>query len=148
MQQPSLRGNLRSGIGVTFEEQSECSALHLQAAPCVHDLRPRLRLADVGLASLSAVLLILSFPKFDLGVLGWVSLVPLLVALEEKSPKQAFVLSYVTGLIFFVCLFYWIWFVPGWNFIDGLLTQAVYLPQYVSLWGLGLNWLRKDILNG
>lgn len=103
---------------------------------------PRIGRVDVGLAGLSAVLLLLSFPRFDLGPLAWVALVPLLLALEGKRSWQAFGLAYVTGVIFFVGLFYWIWTIPAFNLIDGILVKALYLPQYVSLWGLALAWVR------
>src|SRR3990170_2476035 len=101
------------------------------------------RLRDFGLACLSAALLVLAFPKFDLGALAWVALVPLLVALEGKSPRAAYALSYLTGLLSFFGICYWIWAVPGWNLIDGFLIGVLYLPQYVALWGLGLAWLRR-----
>jgi apolipoprotein N-acyltransferase len=98
---------------------------------------------DLGLACSSAVLLILSFPKFDVAALAWVGLVPLLVALEGKGLKEAFLLSYMTGLAFFAGIFYWIWLVDGFKLIDYVLLGVVYVPQYVTLWGGGLNWLRK-----
>lgn len=106
--------------------------------------RPMLNFSsrDLSLACFSAILLILSFPKFDLDLLAWFSLVPLLVALEGKDLKQTFLLSYITGLIFFTGIFYWITTIPA-NLIDYLLVQVIYLPQYLSLWGLGLNWIRK-----
>ncbi len=106
-------------------------------------LRSKITYADLGLACLSAVLLILSFPKFDLSALAWVSLVPLLVALEGKSAKQAFVLSHLAGVVFFESLFYWMWTVPGWNLVDSALVHVIYLPLYISLWGLSLNWIRN-----
>lgn len=96
----------------------------------------------LALASLSAILLILSFPKFELSGLAWVTLVPLLVALEGKSLRGAYFLSYLTGLVFFNGVFYWIYLVPAYNVLDTVLL-SIYLPQYVSLWGLGLAWIRK-----
>lgn len=105
-------------------------------------MRLRISHKDLSFACSSAVLLILSLPKFDLGTLAWVGLVPLLVALDGKSLKRAFFLSYITGLIFFAGITYWIWSVPAFNLLDFLLLAA-YLPHYVSLWGLGLNWIRR-----
>jgi len=98
---------------------------------------------DGILACASGILLVLSFPRFDLGFLAWVALVPLLVALDGKSPGAALGLSYGTGVVFFVLLFSWISTVPTWNVVDGFLTKLVYLPQYVGLWGLGLVWIRR-----
>src|SRR5438445_57399 len=53
---------------------------------------------DLVLACLSAVLLIPSFPRFDLNGLAWVGLVPLLVALEGKRLRAAFGLSFLIVL--------------------------------------------------
>lgn len=60
-----------------------------------------------GLAVLSGVLLILSFPKFGHGVVAWVALGPLLVALPGTSPFQAFRLGYLTGAVSSLGLLYW-----------------------------------------
>jgi apolipoprotein N-acyltransferase len=59
-------------------------------------------------ASLSGVLLIVSYPSFDLSLLSWVALVPVLSALRERTPFQAFTLGYLTGFIFFLGLLHWI----------------------------------------
>ena len=63
---------------------------------------------DVLLSLLSAVLLILSFPKFDLGFLAWFAFVPLLVALEDKGYLQALALGWMTGFVSFLGILYWI----------------------------------------
>ena len=102
----------------------------------------RISYKDLGLACLSAALLILSFPSFDFGALAWAALVPLLIALDGKRPSQAFVLSHVAGVIFYVGVLFWIWSVPAWNLLDEFLIGGIYLALYVSLWGLGLNWIR------
>jgi len=57
-------------------------------------------LKDLLLASLSGVLLVASFPKVDLGILAWFALVPLLVALDGKGLKDAFLLSSLAGWVF------------------------------------------------
>jgi apolipoprotein N-acyltransferase len=113
-----------------------------EASAADRDMRLKISFRDLGLACLSAVLLLLSLPGFDLAALAWVGLVPLLLALEGKSPGRAFFLSYAAGLVFFVGLFYWVLLVPDYNLLDEALL-ANYLAQYVSLWGLGLNWIRK-----
>ena len=100
------------------------------------------RAVDLGLAALSAILLVLSVPKFDLSHLAWVALAPLLVALDGKSVPRACGLAFVTGIAFFAGLFYWIWAVPAYNVFDELLL-ATYLSPYIGLWGLAVNWIRK-----
>ena len=63
---------------------------------------------DVLLSLLSGILLILSFPNFDLGFLAWFAFVPLLVALEDKGYLQALALGWVTGFVSFLGILYWI----------------------------------------
>jgi apolipoprotein N-acyltransferase len=94
-------------------------------------------------ALLSGLLLVLGFPPFTLGGLAWIGLVPLLVALEGATPRVAFGLAYLTGLVFIVGSFAWIWTVPGYNLLDEALL-GFYLGLYVALWGLGVSWIRRQ----
>ena len=60
------------------------------------------------LAVLSGVLLALSFPKFGSGVVAWVALAPLLVALaESRGGLDSFRLGYITGAVASVGIVYW-----------------------------------------
>ncbi len=63
---------------------------------------------DVLLCSLSAILLILSFPNFDLEFLAWFALVPLFYVIEGKGLYQSFKIGFLTGFIFFLGILYWI----------------------------------------
>jgi len=96
---------------------------------------------DIGLACVSAILLVLSFPSFDFGGVAWVSLVPLLLALEGKGLKEGFFLSFVTVSIFISVSSYWIWATP-FNIFDYLILGAYLFIFYGGGFGLGLNWIR------
>jgi apolipoprotein N-acyltransferase len=73
----------------------------------ISESAPSLR--EVGLASSSAILLILSFPNFDLWWLAWIGLVPLLFAVATTSRKRtAFVLGLMWGTIFFYGTCWWL----------------------------------------
>lgn len=62
-----------------------------------------------GLAVLSLVLLVLAFPNFDWSSLAWISLVPLLVAINRKpKPLQSFLLGWFFGTAFFYATCYWL----------------------------------------
>src|SRR5512139_2557378 len=63
---------------------------------------------DLLLSLLSGVLLILSFPNFDLEFLAWFAFVPLLYAIHGKTPLRAFTLAFLTGLISYLGIIYWI----------------------------------------
>jgi apolipoprotein N-acyltransferase len=66
-------------------------------------------LAEASLAIASALLLVLSFPDFDLWWLAWIGLVPLLVAVT-RTPKagRAFFLGWLWGVIFFYGSCWWL----------------------------------------
>jgi apolipoprotein N-acyltransferase len=106
------------------------------------------------LAALSGFLLVLVFPKFDLAWLAPFALAPLLVAVaREKRWKQRFGLGYVTGLIYWAGVNYWIQFVLdvhggtgptlGW-FLLGLfcLAKAIHMGVFALLagWAMRLSW--------
>ncbi|HEX8127652.1 MAG TPA: apolipoprotein N-acyltransferase [Pyrinomonadaceae bacterium] len=62
-----------------------------------------------ALAVLSAFLLVLSFPDFNLWPLAWVGLVPLLVAVTRVGrARQAFVLGWLMGALFFYGSCWWL----------------------------------------
>ena len=94
------------------------------------------------LAALSALLLILSFPRADLEFLAWVGLVPLYMAMKEHGLPAAYALSSLTGLLFFAGFFHWIWAVEAFNWRDFVLLE-VYFAQYFALFGLLLNGITR-----
>src|SRR6266571_7894772 len=66
-------------------------------------------LAEASLSIASALLLVLSFPDFDLWWLAWMGLVPLLVAVTRMSkPGRAFLLGWLWGVIFFYGTCWWL----------------------------------------
>lgn len=99
-------------------------------------------------AAISGILLLLSFPSFNLFPLAWISLIPLLIALQSVSSwKSAFLHGYVTGSIFFLGLVYWITLL--YPFANIFLTTfaclllAGYLAVYVGIFSAllhGLPW--------
>ena len=98
------------------------------------------------LAGISGILLILSFPSFNLFPLAWISLIPLLIALQSTSSwKSAFLHGYLTGSIFFLGLVYWIILLyPFANiFLTtlGCLLLVGYLALYVGVFSALLHRL-------
>ena len=90
----------------------------------------------------SGVLLFLAFPRYDLGFLAWVGLVPLLLSMRGKGPKEGFSLSWTCGLVFFAGAFSWIYQVPGYNSIHHALIIP-YLGLYFAVFGLGFSLISK-----
>jgi apolipoprotein N-acyltransferase len=87
---------------------------------------------QIALCVLSAVLLVLSFPGFDLEFLAWIALVPLLFAIENRKPKEAFFLSYLTGSLFFLGTIYWLVHVT----LPGMIAVVLYMALYFGSFGL------------
>jgi len=102
--------------------------------------------AGCGLAALSIVLLILSFPDFNLWPLAWVGLVPLMIALLRGARiKQAFVLSWAAATFFFYGTCYWLTHamvhyggIPWWVAYPLLFPGAMIVGLFPALWGATL----------
>ncbi|TBR21978.1 MAG: apolipoprotein N-acyltransferase [Candidatus Nitrosotenuis sp.] len=62
-----------------------------------------------GLALLSAVLLLLSFPPFGFQFLAFFAFVPLMEAVDGKRPATALRLGFLMGAVFFAGALYWLY---------------------------------------
>jgi len=87
----------------------------------------------------SAILLVLSFPKFDFWFLVWTGLIPLFFVLDGKTHKQAFWMSYVCGVFFFTGTVYWIAHVT----VFGAILLILYLALYFGFFGLGYSFFSQ-----
>ena len=66
-------------------------------------------LADCGVALVSAALLIISFPDFNLWPLAWIALIPLLLVVDWRPrPLRCFYLGWLFGTVFFYGSCYWL----------------------------------------
>ncbi|MFH1327968.1 MAG: apolipoprotein N-acyltransferase, partial [Candidatus Bathyarchaeota archaeon] len=68
----------------------------------------RISIKNVVLAGLSGLMLTASFAPIDLHWIAWISLFPLLMSLEGKSPVGAFKSGLFAGLLHYLTLIYWI----------------------------------------
>ncbi|MFQ5989110.1 MAG: apolipoprotein N-acyltransferase [Candidatus Methylomirabilales bacterium] len=98
-----------------------------------------------GLAVLSGVLLALSFPRFDLALLAYGALVPLLVALDGVPSLQGTYLGIITGLVCYLLSIPWV--VHTMTTYGGLplflgflllVALALYLALYVGVFAYGV----------
>jgi apolipoprotein N-acyltransferase len=104
------------------------------------------------LACLSGLLLCIIFPKFDMEILAWVSLVPLLFAIQRENLLTSFYLGFTTGFVSFLGILYWVIVAVntygGIHFILSgliLLLLVVYLSLYVGVFAFLLNYIRGRI---
>lgn len=91
-------------------------------------------------ASLSGVLLALSYPKPGLSILAWVAFLPLFYAIRGKSPKSSFKLGFLSGLVAYSAVFYWLNIVmmkygklPLLVSISLTFLMAVYFALYLAI---------------
>lgn len=91
-----------------------------------------LKLKDYILCLLSAALLVLPFFCANLWILAWFGFIPLFFALKNKSPGKAFLLAYLTGLIFWSGTIYWLAHVT----LAGTILLILYLALYFAIFGL------------
>lgn len=84
------------------------------------------------LCLLSAVLLILSFPNFNFWFFAWIGFLPLFLAIQKTTSRfQAFLLAYLTGIIFWAGIIYWLVHVT----LLGSIILILYLAIYFGAFG-------------
>lgn len=98
---------------------------------------------DYFLCVLSACFLIFSFPNFNLWILAWFGFVPLFFALQGKPKIKAFLLSYLTGLIFWFGTVYWLIHVT----LPGMIILVMYLALYFGIFGLIISSIQHPTSN-
>jgi apolipoprotein N-acyltransferase len=96
------------------------------------------------LAILSAFLLLLAFPTFDLGWLAWLGLVPLFVAISGRTAKSAFFLSYLCGVVFVSGLYRWVLEAPGYHLYHHAIL-AICFGLYFGLFGGIFNLISRRL---
>ena len=85
---------------------------------------------DTFLAIASGILLTVSFPKLNMGLFAWISLVPLFFAIKDKRPFESFWLGIICGLTHFGGILYWI---PSTIITYGNLPAIIGYPVYIVL---------------
>ncbi len=102
------------------------------------------------LAILSGALLVLGFPEFNLSILSWFALVPILFAIRDADWKESLWLGFITGIIYFGGIMYWIMILIPFSTIFwvtlGYLVLSLYLACYVFLWTVSVNFISRHWL--
>jgi apolipoprotein N-acyltransferase len=92
------------------------------------------------LALCSSALLVLSFPSFNFHFLVWLALIPLFLAIKDQSPGISLFFSWISGLAFFMGVFYWINLVDRFTLIHFLIIMT-YLGIYIGIFGFLLTFI-------
>ncbi|HEU4502628.1 MAG TPA: apolipoprotein N-acyltransferase, partial [Nitrospira sp.] len=102
------------------------------------------------LAATTGILLPYCFPKYDLGLLAWVALIPLHIALASSSRRsQAFWLGWLAGIVSSTGIMSWVVTamhtygkVPLVISYIIMLLLTAYLGLFVALYSAGVVWFR------
>jgi apolipoprotein N-acyltransferase len=90
---------------------------------------------------LSGVLLVLAFPKINIEWIAFIGLVPLLLAIDNQRCLTSFVLSFITGIIFFGIFLSWmagvkLYQVPQVMLVIGWLCTTIACALFIGIFGL------------
>ncbi|MBI4335574.1 MAG: apolipoprotein N-acyltransferase [Candidatus Omnitrophica bacterium] len=92
------------------------------------------------LTILSGILLALAYPVFNLEFLAFFAFVPLFFAIKNVSARKAFLLAYLTGIIFWTVTIYWLIHVT----LIGLILLVLYLSLYFGIFGIFFKLVTDD----
>lgn len=93
---------------------------------------------------LSGALLFLAFPDYNLWWAAWVALVPLLVVLDGRSIKYAFLLSCLCSLVFFPGIGHWLFETKGYKLLHHAIWDF-YLAIYFGLFGIAFSCISRRL---
>ncbi|MFQ5672630.1 MAG: apolipoprotein N-acyltransferase [Nitrospinales bacterium] len=103
------------------------------------------------LSALSGLLLALVFPRFDLEILAWFALVPLLCAIQDQSPGRASLCGFIAGAVFYFLGLTWILNtiidfgkVPRPLAYPALAILAAYMSFYIALFAYLVRRVGED----
>ncbi|MCP4544741.1 MAG: hypothetical protein GY832_47180 [Chloroflexi bacterium] len=117
--------------------------------------------AGMGLSVISGLLLAATMPNFDVGLLGWLALVPLLMAITIAPAKQYYVLALPFGLIWSIAVHNWyphifspalgyFLIVAVGTFYAGIVLLGVWLqarlPDTLKLLALPVTWAAAEFV--
>jgi apolipoprotein N-acyltransferase len=105
----------------------------------------------LALSALSAALMLLSVPTFDLWPLMWIGLLPALhVALTAATPRRAFLQGWLTGILANTAAFYWMkgllerfGHMPGIEAIPIMMLLTTYQGLEFGFWAWGVHRLAR-----
>jgi len=108
---------------------------------------------NIFFALFSGILFVLSFPKFGLGFVAWIALVPLFIALRDiRSIGRALFLGWIAGLTACAGIVYWIAYVvvhygylPFYLGLSIMLLLACYLGLYFALFAAGIVYFKRTV---
>lgn len=93
-------------------------------------------IAKVIVSILSGIMLALSFPNADIGILAWIAVFPLFFVIMKSQPFHALLYGFAFGATFFAFLIYWIFSLLRTQTAMGWLISLIVFLLCVSLLSL------------
>ena len=100
----------------------------------------------------SGILYAVGFPRLDFSIAAWISLVPLLIAIQKVSPRRALTMGWVAGSLAFLLILYWTTIsmhqyggLPLPITIPPLLMLVTYIGLYFAGFCYLFIWIRSKI---
>lgn len=90
------------------------------------------KISPVFLCLLSGLLLALPFCNGKFWIFSWAGFVPVFLSLSGKSIKQSFFQFFITGVVFWSIVIYWLVHIT----LAGTIVLILYLALYFALFGL------------
>lgn len=112
------------------------NSIKIRGTSCQNSL-----LTNLFLSLLSGIILALPFCDGRLWIFAWFGFVPLFYAIQNKTPVKAFLLAYVTGIIFWSIAVYWLIHVT----LLGQILLILYLALYFGFFGLFFSAIRYPL---
>lgn len=95
------------------------------------------------LSVLSGVLYSSAFPPFEVSILAWFSLVPLLFVVKKSDSRESFWFSYLAGIVCWSCILYWLHNVT----VPGTIVLILLMSIVWALFGLMASIIFKYSIN-
>ena len=100
----------------------------------------KIDIKNILFALLSGILLFFAFPPLELSFLSWIAFVPILYVINKNiSLKESFIYFYLTGLMFFVLLLYWLCYVT----VPGMIILICFLSCFYGVYGFLIKYVLK-----
>ena len=99
---------------------------------------------NAAISIFSSFLLVSLFPDWDMGVLAWIAIVPLLLVVSSRNRIEGFLPAYLCGILFFLGTFDWIRNISNYGW-DHHAILALYLGAYFGLFGLGVSHISNRL---
>lgn len=85
-------------------------------------------------AIISGLLLGAAFPSYNFSFLAWIALVPLFLIFPRVRPIYGFLVSFVFGVVFYTCVFYWMFDLPKYSVLHHAIL-GIYLCPLLGIFG-------------